>query len=86
MTPIHLFQLLQGLPGGVMVFRAVMRLRLKMRELIGWALEPLLVADLPCRAWAWRRRLQLSQAWDRDLSELRYLGAALSDQPPPAGR
>ena len=84
MTPLRLFQLLQGQPGGVLVFRAAMQLRLKMRELIGWALEPLLIADLPCRAWAWRRRLQLSAAWDRDLSEMRFLEAVLSDQPPPA--
>jgi hypothetical protein len=81
MTTIQLFHLLQGQPGGVPVFRAVMRLRLRLRELSTMVLETLIVADLPCRGWAWRRRVQISEAWDKDLSEMRYIEAVLDEQP-----
>jgi hypothetical protein len=81
MNPLQLFALLNRLPGGVLVFRAAIKLRLGWRRLITAALEPLLVADLPCRGWAWRRRQEISAAWDRDMSEMRYIEAALSEQP-----
>jgi hypothetical protein len=81
MAPLQLFQLLHGRPGGMLVFRALVRLRCWWRQLCTWALNHLLIADLPLRGWAWRERLQLSSEWQRDLSDLRYIEAQLTRQP-----
>jgi hypothetical protein len=81
MKPLQLFAVLHGRPGGAVAFRLAVKVRLQLRELSVLALTPLLEWDLPCRGWAWRRRLEISAAWDSDLSQLRYIEAMLTEQP-----
>jgi hypothetical protein len=81
MVPLQLFHLLHGRPGGLLVFRALLRLQCCWRQLCTSPLNQLLLADLPLRGWAWRERLQLSSEWQRDLADLRYIEAQLTRQP-----
>jgi len=81
MDPIKLFHLLRGRLIGLQLFRAAVGVRCWGLLAASWALEEWVVADLPGRGWAMRKRLGMEQAWQADRSRMRYLRALQSDQP-----
>ena len=78
MEPLALFETLAGRPGGAVVFRVVMRSRQLWRDGAARLLEGLAWCPVTSvQRWAMGTRVRLLQASQRDLSQLRYLQAAL---------
>lgn len=83
MRPLPTFVALAGLPGGAGLFRLLMLLTFRWREVQGAVLVALAHGPVPAwlLRWAVARREQMLLRWHADLQQLQQIQAELSGLP-----